>query len=214
MAGLSNLDTVCLAEIFKNLSPLDLCSMRQCSKQLRYFVDDHMHSVYFAREQWLDLTNENTRDMVKILINFGKFVRYLKICDDNIRASILLEMIATYCGDILKGLTLRWVRLYEIEIEKFAGLFDNLEILEIINCSGDRTGIEDFLLRQDYPNLKTLQITGIYGTYQHGFRIQTDVLKTFFMKKRRKNAALKNSTGGVYTTITICYLGLPKTLLK
>jgi len=61
--------------------------MRQCSKILRYFVDDHFHSLYFVREQGLDLKSEKIQNVKKILSHLGVFVRHLKVFD----TPILLE---------------------------------------------------------------------------------------------------------------------------
>lgn len=171
MRGLSDLDAVCLGEIFKNLSPLDLCSIRQCSKRLRHFVDDHFHSLYFVRDQWLDLTFISVENAEKILNNLNKFVRYLKVDFES-------SVVATRCGDSMKGLSLVLLQLQDIQ--NFAGLYKNLEILEIRWCDYDQKCIENILLGHEYPNLTTL----IVEIHYHQHEVTTDVLKKFFMKKR------------------------------
>jgi len=163
---------------------------------MRYFVDDHLHSLYFVREQWLnlstgrsgggwkefsDLIKKNIRNVPIILSNIGKFVRYLKFCNLELRASNMLDMVATNCGNTLKGLTLSCLQFDKVEMEEFPGIFDNLEKLEIINSSGK--SIENFLLSPEYPNLTTLKFTG-YGIGLLDDQLMADVLKKFFMRKR------------------------------
>lgn len=177
MRGLLNLDAVCLTEIFKNLSPLDLCSIRQCKKSLHNFVDDHLHTDYFVREQMLDLTEESNENVVKILKYFGKFVCHMKVLEKVTELNFMLDLIAISCSDILKSLTLIGLQLYEIDMLKFVGVFENLAILELIHCTGDPKYIANFLLGHEYPNLTTLKVQDISG-------VGTEVLKMFFMIKR------------------------------
>lgn len=175
MCGISDLDFVCLTEIFQNLAPMDLCSIRQCSKRLRHFVDGHLHSFYFVREQFLDLTKESIRNVDKILKHLGKFVRLLKVGEKK-KGNLMLDVIANNCSDILKGLTLNRLHLYNIDMQKFGGVFENLEIIELIDCEGGKKSFENFLLQHEYPNLTTLRKINLSDT--------TKLLEKFFMRKR------------------------------
>lgn len=179
MRGITDLDSVCLTEIFINLTPLDLCSMGQCSKRLRSFVDDHFHSLYFVREQLL----EADRDMEKILRHFGKYIRLLKVSGNQSEANLMLDVIANSCGNNLKSLTLQQVEFYEIDMKKFVGVFDNLEILQLIGYDGDQKYIDNFLLGHEYPNLRTLIINSTH-TIEINIEIKTEILQNFFEIKR------------------------------
>lgn len=177
MRGISDLDSVSLTEIFKNLTLLDLWSMRQCSKGFRNFVDDYFHSLYFVREQSLDLRAEMIENVNKILSNFGKFVRHLKVGHEPRQTNLILDMIARHCGgDVLKGLTLNGLHFYEIDMKGFAGVFNNLEFLEMTSCSGYQKCFENFLLQHEYPNLRTLRVKNS--------NVKTEAFKLFFVRKR------------------------------
>lgn len=85
-------------------------------------------------------------------------------------------MIATNCCDVLKGLSLEDLELYESDMKRFVNLFHNLEILELFDCSGDQKYIEEFLLGHQYPNLTTLKL--------QMSDFETEILTTFFLIKR------------------------------
>lgn len=175
MREILDVDCLCLKEIFKYLTPMDLCSTRQSCTKLRDFVDDHFRLHYFAREQWLDLRTENVGNVKKILNNFGNYVSHLKVGEEPRASNLLLEVIATNCCDVLKGLSLNRVYFYRIDMERFARIFNNLVILELSFCIRDQRYIEQFLLGHQYPNLTTLKVLSV---------IETEILEKFFMKKR------------------------------
>lgn len=175
MLGLLDVDFLCISEICKFLMPMDLCSLRHSSRQLRDLVDVHFRSLYFAREQWLDLTKENIRNVIKILKHFGGLIRSLKVGYEVTGIDILLNAIATNYGDILKGLSLHRVRFYEIDMEKFAEVFEHLEFLELMYFGDDEKYIENILLRPQYLNLKSLTLFAFDAR---------EILQKFFMRKR------------------------------
>lgn len=180
MRGISDLDSLCLRKIFKNLTPLDLCSVRHCSKGFRYFVEDHFRSLYFIGEKLLDLTVESDDNVSKILKHFGKFCRHLKVHQKKTKEpNLMLDVILTNCGKILKRLSLNSLHLYQTGMVKCDGVFDNLEFLELIDCQGDEKSIEF-----EYPNLTTLRIISTSGRFGLLNFEDTDLLKTFFLKKR------------------------------
>lgn len=150
--------------------------MRQSCTQLRKSVDHYCHSVYFTREQWLDIRRESIRNVSRILKNFGKFVRCLKVGEEGIKPNLLLDVIDSTRRGVLKGLTLDSLHLHKIEIEIFARLFHNLTILEVIYGSGDRKVFENILLKHQYPNLTTLTVKKSF--------VQTEILRKFFMRPR------------------------------
>lgn len=178
MRGLSDLDVVCMTEIFKNLKTLDLCSMRSCSKKLRNFVDDHFYSLYFVREQMLDLEIFHPGPKQIILQHIGKIVRHLNVFDTPVVGPpCVLEVIANNCCDNLKTLHLRSQLHYEFDMRKFNGIFENLEVLHLHGGCYDVKYTENFLLGHEYPNLKTLDVSlSDFGS---------DVLDKFFMRQRK-----------------------------
>lgn len=175
MRGLSDLDSLCLSKIFKHLRPLDLCSIGQCSRSLRYFVYDHLHSRYFVREELLDLTAElHIGNVNKVLKYYGKFVRHLKVRQWPRQQILTLDVIANNCSDTLRSFSLINLKFYEIDMQKFARVFVNLEILELIDYQDSQKCVENFLLGHEYPNLTTLRTNA-----------GNEVLCKFFMRKRR-----------------------------
>lgn len=178
MRGMSDLDSLCLREIFKNLAPLDLCSVRHCSKGLLYFVEDHFQSLYFIDEKLLDLTAESNGNVSKILKHFGKFCRHLKVHQKTKKPNLMLDVIVNNCGKTLKRLSLNSVHLYEMDILKFEGVFDNLETLELINCRGEQQSIEF-----EFPNLTTLKIISSFEFYGLMYSEGREYLKKNFYEK-------------------------------
>lgn len=188
MRGIFDLDFLCRKEIFKFLSPLDLCSVRQSCTQLKDFVDDYCESIYYEGEQCLDLREENIRDVSRILKNYGKCVRRLKVglpfalnSSNSEVSNLLLDVIATNCRKALKSLSLYWLQLNQIENEKLTKVFNNLAILELIGCrgawiNGNQKSFEIILLGQRYPNLRTLKVKSS--------QVTTSIYKKFFMRPR------------------------------
>lgn len=179
MRGIEDLDAVCLTEVFKFLTPLDLSSVRHSCTKLKLFVDDYCRSLYFVREEWLDLRRESVGNVNRILNNFGRLVRRLKIQgDEETRSNLLPDVVSTRCGGILKNLSLSGFHLHEINIEKFSAVFDNLEILELNDFGyyDEKEYIENCLwLRHQYPNLTTLKIFSDAAA---------KILEMFFTNKR------------------------------
>lgn len=116
-----DLNDDCLLEVFKYLSPEDVCSLKRTNQRLFQLTDYYFHTIFELKEREVKIKDVDGCKLRDILINCGRFVRNLVI-DSPRRYSdmndlsgnfekvndgtYIGEIIRAYCSDQLKSLRL------------------------------------------------------------------------------------------------------------
>lgn len=122
-----DLNDDCLLELFKYLSAVDLCALKQTNQRLHQLTNYYFHSVYELKEREVIIKDIDGCKLREILRNCGPFIRNLCIdsprrysdmndlnennCDQVVDGTYIGELIGNFCSDKLKILRLHSVYL-------------------------------------------------------------------------------------------------------
>lgn len=148
---LLTLNDDCFLELFKYLSAVDLCSVKQTNKRLWNLVESYFHTHYLYKENEVRLKHLNGTQLKDALNQCGQFVRRLAIespvqysdlddfnedgCGD--RDTYISHLIAKYCSDQLKVLRLQNVFISGLASSNLTRVLSNLDTIEMNKCYGD-----------------------------------------------------------------------------
>lgn len=121
-----DLNDDCLLELFKYLSAVDICALKQTNQRLYHLTNYYFHTFYELKEREVLIKNIDGCELRDILMNCGRFIRNLVIdsprrysdmndlnenCDKVDNGTYIGELIGCYCSDKLKILRLHSVYL-------------------------------------------------------------------------------------------------------
>lgn len=182
---LLTLNDDCFLELFKYLSTVDLCAIKQTNKRLWNLVEYYFQTHYLQKENEVRLKNLNGTKLKEVLSQCGQFVRRLAIespvqysdlddfnedgCGD--RDTYISHLIAKYCDDKLEILRLQSVFISGFASSNLSRVLCHLDTIELNKCYGDA---DQFM--SHCPNIKTIiqRNCAFFLTFDQNYLLQND----------------------------------------
>lgn len=182
---LLTLNDDCFLELFKYLSTVDLCSVKQTNKRLWNLAEYYFQTNYLNKENEVRLKNVNGKKLKDVLRQCGQFVRKLVIdsplqysdLDDfnedgcGERDTYIGHLIAKHCSDKLKILRLENVYISRFASSNLARVLSNLDTIELNKCYGDANQFMSHC-----PNIRTIiqRNCAFFFTFDRNYLLQNE----------------------------------------